>query len=76
MRASTIVMLAAIIVLLGKWSQGKSVDYKIIVGGIFSALIISIIDGSQPGLAKGFAYLFLVGAALTYTDSILKGVSK
>jgi hypothetical protein len=71
MRASSIVLLTALIVLLGKWSKGESVNAKIIVGGLFAALMISMLDSAQPKLAKGFAWLFFAGAALNYTGSIL-----
>lgn len=71
MKASSIVLLAAVVTLLGKWSKGQSVNAGIIVGGLFSALIISVMDSSQPKLARGFAYLFLAGATLEYLGSIL-----
>jgi hypothetical protein len=74
MNSSTIVLLAAVIVLIGKWSQGKKVNATIIVGGIFAALMISMMDSAAPSLAKGFAYLFLVTAFLTYANDIFKGV--
>lgn len=71
MKASSIVLVAALIVLLGRWSQGKKIEATIVVGGLFSALIISMIDGSQPKIAKGFAYIFLAVATLTYIGEIL-----
>lgn len=71
MKASSIVLLAAVITLLGKWSKGQKVSAGIIVGGLFSALIISMMDSAQPKLAKGFAYLFLAVASLEYLSSIL-----
>lgn len=76
MKASNIVLLTAIMVLLGRWSQGKKVEAKIVVGGIFAALLISLMDSSQPKLAKGFAYLFLTGASLTYLGPILTNAQK
>lgn len=71
MKASSIVILAAVLTLLGKWSKGESVNSGIIVGGLFSALIISVMDSSQPKIARGFAYLFLAGATLEYLGTIL-----
>lgn len=71
MKASSIVLLTALLVLLGKWSKGEKVEAKIVVGGLFSALLISLLDSSQPKLARGFAFLFLAGAALTYLGPIL-----
>jgi hypothetical protein len=76
MKSATIVLLTSIIVLLGRWSQGKKVEAKIVVGGIFAALIISILDSTQPQLAKGFALLFLTGASLTYIGPILTNATK
>lgn len=74
MRSSTIMLLAALFVMLGRWSQGKTFDAKVIVGGLFAALIISMMDSADPKLARGFAWLFFVSAALTYLDPILQGV--
>lgn len=71
MKASNIILLAALLVLMGKWSRNQKVTSGIIVGGLFSALVISILDSSQPKLARGFAYLFLVAAALEYLSPIL-----
>lgn len=71
MKASNIVLLTALIVLLGRWARGQGVDAKIVIGGLFAALIISMMDSSQPALAKGFAWLFFAGAALEYTGTIL-----
>jgi len=74
MRASSVMLLAALFVLLGRWAKGQTFDARVIVGGIFAALIISIMDGFDSKLAKGFAWLFFVSAALTYLDPILQGV--
>ena len=76
MRSSTIVLLTSVLVLLGRWSQGKKVEAKIVVGGIFAALLISLLDSTQPKLARGFALLFLAGAALTYVGPILTNATK
>lgn len=76
MKSSTIVLLTAVMVLLGRWSQGKKVEAKIVVGGVFAALLISLLDASQPKLARGFALLFFAGAALTYVGPILTNATK
>lgn len=76
MKPQDLVLLASSIVLLGRWSQGKKVTPAIVVGGLFSALLISIMAGAAPKLAKGFALLFLVGASLTYIGPLLSNTSK
>lgn len=75
MRASTIMILAALFVLLGRWAKGQTFEAKVIIGGLFAALIISMIDSANPKLARGFAWLFFVSAVLTYLDPILQGVN-
>ena len=74
MKSSSIVILTALFIMLGRWAKGQSVDSKIIIGGLFAALVISIMDESAPKLARGFAWLFFVSAVLTYLDPILQGV--
>jgi hypothetical protein len=76
MKPQNYVLLAATIVLLGRWSQGKKVTAGIVVGGLFSALLISIMSSAAPKLAKGFALLFLVGASLTYIGPLLTNTTK
>lgn len=76
MRSSSIVLVTAVIVLLGRWSQGKKVEATIVVGGLFAALMISMLDSAQPKLARGLAWLIFTSAALTYLGPILVNAQK
>jgi hypothetical protein len=73
MKASDLVLLAALIVLLGRWANGKSVKASEVVGGLFAALVIGLLDnGSGHKLAMAFAWLFVVGGSLSALEPILK----
>jgi hypothetical protein len=76
MKSTTIMLTTALIVLIGRWSQGKGVEASVVVGGLFSALFLSFIDGSYPKLANGFAWLFFTGAVLTYLGPVLANTQK
>lgn len=75
-KPQNLVLIAATIVLLGRWSQGKKVTAGIVVGGLFSALLISLMADAAPKLAQGFALLFFAGAALTYIGPLLTNTTK
>jgi hypothetical protein len=76
MKSTTVMLLAALIVLIGRWAQGKTVPATIVVGGLFSALFLSVLAGPYPQLAAGFAWLFFTGAALTYIGPVLANTQK
>lgn len=72
MKASDLVLLAAVIVLIGRWAQNKSIKASEVVGGLFAALIIGLMDnGAGHKLALAFAWLFVVGASLTALEPVL-----
>ena len=72
MKASSLILLAAIIALLGRWAADKPIKSTEIVGALFAALIIGIMDnGSGHKLAMAFAWLFVVAASLTSLEPIL-----
>lgn len=60
----------AAIVTVGTWAQEKPISVKIVVGGVFLALGLSLMDQASPKLASRFALLILVVAAFMYIPAI------
>lgn len=67
MRASVIVLIAAGVYVIGRWSHNKSaVTIQAVVSVIFVLIVLSMLDqGSTERIAKVFAWLFLVAALLS-----------
>ena len=65
MRATTIMFLAAFLYVVHRWATNKkAVDPHIIVEAVFAILVIALLDqGKTEPVARGFAWLFLAGAA-------------
>ncbi len=76
MAPQSMLLLGAGVVLVGRWSQGKTITPEIAVGGVFAALIISIMADVAPGLASAFALLFLVSVTITYLGPVLTNINK
>ena len=74
MRASTIMLVAALLYLVHRWaSNQKAVDPKIVAEAAFAVLVIALLDqGETEPVARGFAWLFLAGAAYTALPTIGK----
>lgn len=75
MRASTIMLVAALLYLVHRWATpGKTaIDSKTVVEVAFAVLVIALLDqGETEPVAKGFAWLFLAGAAYTALPTIGK----
>jgi len=77
-RASTIMIIAVILVVLGRWAHNEDAvpSAKAVVEAIFAILVITFLDqGRTAGIAKGFAWLFLA-AVLLGKNSILTSLGK
>lgn len=79
MDTTTSVVLAVVIVTVGKWAEkdGK-ISIKLVIGMMFLTLFLSAMENSNEKLARQFAALVLVGAILTHIVPITKklGFSK
>lgn len=87
MKASTIILLAAGIALVGNWAgggtAGKLASGKItknaptgsvLVGGLIAAVFLSILDdmgGSASAIARGFAWIAFAAVFLTQGNTLL-----
>ena len=72
MRASTIMLVAALLYLVHRWATNqKAIDPKTAVEVAFAVLVIALLDqGETEPVARGFAWLFLAGAAYTALPTI------
>lgn len=74
MRASTIMLVAVLLYLVHRWaSNQKTVSPQIVVEAAFALLVIALLDqGDTEPVARGFAWLFLLGAAYAAIPTITK----
>jgi len=73
-RATTIMFVAVLLYLVHRWAANeKTVTPQAVVGAAFAILVIALLDqGETEPVAKGFAWLFLAGAAYTALPAIGK----
>lgn len=66
MRASTIMLVAVVSAVIGRWAHNKkAADGKTVVEATFAVLVIAFLDqGKTEPIAKGFAWLFLAAVLL------------
>ena len=72
MRATTIMFTAALLYVVHRWATNKkAVDPHIVVEAAFAILVIALLDqGDTEPVARGFAWLFLFGAAYVSIPTI------
>ncbi len=63
---TTAAVTTVIVVTAGRWSQGKGMEAKVVVGGGVYMIMLSVIDSGQPKLAGQIATLVLVTSLLMY----------
>ena len=74
MRATTIMLVAVVLFLVHRWATNqKTVSPQIGVQAAFAVLVIALLDqGETEPVARGFAWLFLFGAAYVSIPTIAK----
>ena len=72
MRASTIMLAAALLYLVHRWAANqKALDTKTVVEVAFAVFVIAMLDqGNTEPVARGFAWLFFAGAAYAALPTI------
>lgn len=77
MRATTVMLLALGLLVIGHWANNKpSVSVKLVVEFGFALMLIAFLDhGRTEQIASGFAWLFLV-AVLLGSSSPISGLAK
>jgi hypothetical protein len=74
MDATTAGVTTMAVVTVGRWSQGKGLEAKVVIGAGFYAVFLSVIENSQPKFAGQVAALVLVTALLIYMVPIAKSL--
>ena len=74
MRASHLMAVAVLLYVVSRWAKNEpAVNVQVIVGGAFAIGVIALLDqGATEPVAKGFAWLFLAGAAYQAIPAISK----
>ena len=77
MRASTVMTLAVVAYVVSRWAHNKpALNAQVVISGAFVILVIAMLDqGETEPIAKGLAWLFLVGAAYQAIPAISKASS-
>jgi hypothetical protein len=64
------VVATATIVAAGKWANDETISVRIVIGGAFLAIGLSLMEQANPKLASRFALLVLTVAAFMYVPHI------
>jgi hypothetical protein len=64
------VLLSAVIVIAGRWSQNKPLDIKLVVAGAFIAIVLSVMSEANDKFARQFALLILISLVFVYGPTI------
>lgn len=72
MNTTTSTLLAGSIVIMGRWAQDKPINSRIVIGIMGTAIMLSLINEADNGLARAFGGLVLVTAVFAYAPDILK----
>lgn len=77
MNASTVMIVAVLSAVIGRWAHNKpTASVTTVVEAAFAILVVAMLDqGRTEPIAKGFAWLFLAAVLLSNT-SPLTGVAK
>lgn len=71
-------LLTATVATLGRWSRGKTVDVRLVVGVVFMATALALVSQANRPLARAFGALIVVTTLLAQGQAITKklGLSK
>jgi hypothetical protein len=77
MSASTVMMVAVLAAVIGRWAHNQPVgDAKTVVEAAFAIVVVALLDhGPTEPVAKGFSWIFLA-AVLLSNNSPLTGIAK
>ena len=78
MKASHLMALAVVLYVVKRWATPgeTAVNVQVVVGGAFAILVVAMLDqGKTEGIAKGFAWLFVLAAAYNAIPVISKVAS-
>lgn len=74
MRAMTIMAIAVLLYVIHRWAVNKpAITLSVVLSGLFAIGVIALLDqGRTEEIAKGFAWLFLAGAAYNAIPDLAK----
>jgi hypothetical protein len=76
MRASTIMLSAIGLSILGRWAHNQKITATAVAEGMFAVFVIAMLDqGKTEPIAKGFAWLFFA-AVMLGNNSPLTGLAQ
>ncbi len=76
MNATTVMALAIVLYIISRWARNQpAVNVGVVLSGLLAIFIIALLDqGKTAEIARGFAWLFFIGAAYraipAYTGAI------
>lgn len=70
MDTNNAVVATAAVVVAGQWAKDKPISIRIVVGGMFLAIGLSLMNEASPKLASRFAVLILTVAIFAYVPAI------
>jgi hypothetical protein len=70
MSTTNSVVATAAIVTIGKWANDEKLSVRIVIGGMFLAVGLAMLEQGSPKLASRFALLVLVVASFMYVPVV------
>ena len=77
MSATVIMIVAVLLYVLVRWSRNEpAVTIGSVISGVFVVAVIALLDrGRTQGVARGFAYLFLLVVAYNFIPALTKALA-
>lgn len=75
MNTTTNLLIGGVVVIGGRWSQGKPLDVKVGVGLGLALLLMSVGENYAPTIVGPLSVLFLVTALLVYGVPLFQGLA-
>jgi predicted MFS family arabinose efflux permease len=70
MNTTSLIVLTGLVVVVGRWAQGKNFDSKVVIGAVIVIIFLFVAQEFVPEVATPLAALALVAALLTYAVPI------
>ena len=74
MRTTTVVVITGIVLVAGRWAEGKELTDSFGVGAFVTLLGVAVLNSMSETLGLAFAVLLLITSLLRYGLSILRGI--
>lgn len=64
-------VVVAVMTTLGRWARGKGLTIDTVVGVVFLAVALAVIEAGNEKLARAFGTLIVVGVAFAHVPTLL-----